>query len=112
MQARGLLSLLDFGWNTIYQIQLMSRVYQSKSTGGSCPSIDTTTSATPPGGRSVRLCVVPCLAGGPVLILKLHSPSRSGGREGLLVHVPKVLDDDLGVELSPHHGYVRSYLVH
>ncbi len=28
------------------------------------------------------------------------------------MHVLEVLDDDLGVELSPHHGYVFSYLVH
>ncbi len=27
------------------------------------------------------------------------------------VHVLEVLDDDLGVELSPNHGSVRSYLV-
>ena len=38
--------------------------------------------------------------------------SRSRGREWLCVHVLEVLDDDLGFELSPHHGYVRSYLVH
>jgi hypothetical protein len=28
------------------------------------------------------------------------------------VHVLVVLDHDLGVELDPLHGYVRSYLVH
>ena len=49
-------------------------------------------------------------------ILQLHPspPSRSRGREGLLVHVLEVLDDasDLGIELDPPHGYVRSHLVH
>ena len=54
------------------------------------------------------------LQAGPVLILQFHPLSRSGGREGLLVHALKFLDDDLGVELSPDpsHGYFRSYLVH
>ncbi len=27
------------------------------------------------------------------------------------MHVSEVLDDDLGVELSPHHGYVRKLTV-
>jgi hypothetical protein len=61
------------------------------------------------------------LQAGPVLILQLRSPSRSGGQKGFLVHAleildhastREVLDDDLGVKLDPVHGYVRSYLVH
>ena len=45
---------------------------------------------------------------GPILIRQLHPPSRSRGREGLLVHVLEFLDHDLGAELDLLHGYVRS----
>jgi hypothetical protein len=44
-----------------------SRVHQSELSPleDHCPSLDSTTSATPLGGRCIRLCVVPCLACGP-----------------------------------------------
>ncbi len=42
---------------------------------------------------------------------EFSTPDESRGWKGLLVHVLEVLAHDLGVELDPLHGYVRSYLV-
>ena len=114
----------------------MSRVDQSKLSPleDLCPSLDSTTlmmasaadtgrgGPTPLGGRCVRLSCVwsPALQAGPVLMLQLepheHQESRalpwaerasrgcSGGSGSWL----SLSDHDLGVELDPHIGYVRS----
>ena len=49
------------------KFRLISRIYQSKLSPreNHCPTLNSTTSATPLGGLWVRPCVVPCLAGGP-----------------------------------------------
>jgi hypothetical protein len=60
------------------KLRLASRVYRSKVSPleDLCPSLDSTTSATPLSGRCVRpACEVPCLAGGPSPDTPLAAPS-------------------------------------
>jgi hypothetical protein len=63
--AKVLRSELRFTINL--KFRLISRIYRSKMGPREkhCPSLSSTTSATPLGGLWVRPCVVPCLAGGP-----------------------------------------------
>jgi hypothetical protein len=82
------------------KFRFASRVHRSKLSPleDLCPSLDSTTSATPQAVVASARVRSPALQVGPVLILQLHPPSRSRGRnaEGLLVHVLEVL-------ISYHH---------
>jgi hypothetical protein len=65
------------------KFRLVSRIYRSKTSPreNHCPSLSSTTSATPLGGLWVRPCVVPCLAalaGGPSLGILAPGPISRG----------------------------------
>ena len=96
------------------KFNLTSRAYQTKLSPLESLARPRALPRPPPYGaveRSARAWS-PALQAGPVLIRQFHPSPRPRGWEGLLVHILEVLDDDLGVELSPNHGYVRSYPVH
>ena len=99
------------------KFSLTSIAYQTKSSPLEGLARPRALPRPPPYGaveRSARAWS-PALQTGPVLILQFHPSPRPRGREGFLVHVLEVLDDDLGVsfKLVPIMAIdTRSYLVH
>ena len=96
------------------KFNLTSRSYQTKLSPLEGRARPRALPRQPPFGaveRSARAWP-PALQAGPVLIRQFHPSPRARGREGLLMHILEVLDDDLGVEFGRHHCNVRSYFAH